>query len=433
MISYEIFAIISLIIIIFLGILANTINVVVFGQNKMRKMSTFKFLLYLSIIDLFVLIFCTTDALLTVGFGVQIRLYSSLTCRIHTFTTYFLTQLSSLILTIVSIERMLVVCNISILTTKLNRKISVRQKRIQLNKKEPSRVSLMLTKYFHKNRIEKVLSLIAIMLALLNIHLIFYSQISANSYISTRNFIINETNFDNFNKSIYQIEDHNSIFGDYKLDNETLFHIINDISNSKICFPIGGEYYNYFYNHIWNWIDACIYSFIPFLIMIACSIIILVQINKKKPTLTMNKNTRLNKKLQEKSARRNNQLLIMLTGTNFYFILTSLPYCVTHLISNIEKIYVYNEFALILLIIYILAYSNNSVNIIFYILFSEKYRQKFIDLIKSPLKSRKETNKKRKSLASISTQNFNYKKYSCQRSSDTMMFELKNITILNND
>jgi hypothetical protein len=429
-----IFAIISLIIIIFFGMMSNSLNIAVFGHKSMRKMSTFKFLFYLSIVDLCVLIFCTTDALFTVGFGVQVRLYSLFTCRLHTFMTYFLTQLSSVVLTIVSIERVLVICNLSILTTKLNSKISVRPRRIYLNKQQLSTES-RLSKVFHENRIEKVLVIIASILAILNIHLIFYSQLSEDDYISTnRNVTFNGINIDNLDelidKSIKtgEIENPESIFGDYKQDNETLYQIINNTNQNKICFPIGGFYYNYFYNHVWNWIDACIYSFIPFLIMIICSIIILVQIRKKTPSLVVNRNSKMNKKLQEKATRRNNQLLIMLTATNFYFILTSLPYCVTHLISNSEKIF--EEFGLFLLIIYILAYSNNSVNIIFYALFSQKYRQGLIYLIKSGLGYSVSLDKHvSKSYVSISTHNYNYRKHSCQRLS--MIPELKNINIEN--
>jgi len=192
---------------------------------------------------------------------------------------------------------------------------------------------------------------------------------------------------------------------------------------------MGGYHYNYFYNHIWNWIDACIYSFIPFVIMIVCSIVILIQTRKKTPTLIVDQRSKFNRKLHEKATRRNNQLVIMLTATNFYFILTSLPYCITHLISNSEKIF--DEFALLLLIIYILAYSNNSVNIIFYVLFSQKYRESFMYLFKSTLGYQQLNKKKSKSLLPVSTKYYNYTKQSYQRSSATVMFELKSINVLN--
>jgi hypothetical protein len=65
----------------------------------------------------------------------------------------------------------------------------------------------------------------------------------------------------------------------------------------------------------------------------------------------------------------------MLLAQNFNFVFCSLPFC----ILNIK----YRESSsgqpepLSLLIIHILVYSNNSVNIIFYLLFSQKYWQTF--------------------------------------------------------
>lgn len=99
---------------IVLGVFGNLVNIVVFSRASMRKASTFRFLLYLAITDLLVLIVCATDALAKFGFEWELRSTSIVVCRLHTFLTYLLTDASSLILMVVSVDRALVVTNSSI-------------------------------------------------------------------------------------------------------------------------------------------------------------------------------------------------------------------------------------------------------------------------------------------------------------------------------
>ena len=121
----------------------------------MRSVSTFRFLLYLSLVDLLVVLFCTTDALVTMGFGLQLRLWSPLVCRLHTFITYYLAQLASLILTCVSVERALVIT------------------RFDTN----ARINTTGNQVIKSNRIEKFIALIALVLAFINAHLLVYSKL----------------------------------------------------------------------------------------------------------------------------------------------------------------------------------------------------------------------------------------------------------------
>lgn len=87
------------------------LNIVIFGKKDLRKCSTFRYLLYLSIFDMLVLIVCASDAFLRFGYQIQMRQSSQLYCRLHTFFTYFLTHASSSILMVVSVDRALVVNN----------------------------------------------------------------------------------------------------------------------------------------------------------------------------------------------------------------------------------------------------------------------------------------------------------------------------------
>ncbi len=83
---------------IIVGACGNILNFMVFLRKSMRRINTFRFLFYLSLIDFLVLIICATDTLLSFGFQVEMRLSSKWFCRIHTFITYWLTHFSSMIL-----------------------------------------------------------------------------------------------------------------------------------------------------------------------------------------------------------------------------------------------------------------------------------------------------------------------------------------------
>lgn len=103
-----------MVVLIVVGVIGNLINILVFSRRHMRKVSTFRFLLYLAITDMLVLLVCSTDALSKFGFQWEIRAQSTFSCRLHTFLTYLLTHSSSTILMVVSVDRALVVSNSSI-------------------------------------------------------------------------------------------------------------------------------------------------------------------------------------------------------------------------------------------------------------------------------------------------------------------------------
>ena len=94
--------------------------------------------------------------------------------------------------------------------------------------------------------------------------------------------------------------------------------------------------------------------------------------------------------IQRRIVRRNNQLLVMLGATNLFFITCTMPYCITqHIAFSIDD----KIFDIILVIIHILAYSNNAFNFVFFIIFSQKYRETLIKLIK-PFKVNKSSPRK---------------------------------------
>ena len=90
---------------LFVGSIGNSLSFIVFTQKQLRTHSTFRYLAYLSIVDLIVLYLGLGNIVLRDFFLFDIRVQSLFLCKLHTFLTYVMTQLSSWILTIVSIDR----------------------------------------------------------------------------------------------------------------------------------------------------------------------------------------------------------------------------------------------------------------------------------------------------------------------------------------
>ena len=78
--------------IVAIGIIGNSINIVIYSKNKIRKVLTFRFLLCLSITDLVILLFCGIETGIEYKFDINLRNISSVACKFGSFLVYFLTQ-----------------------------------------------------------------------------------------------------------------------------------------------------------------------------------------------------------------------------------------------------------------------------------------------------------------------------------------------------
>jgi hypothetical protein len=101
-----------------LGLMGNLLSILVFSRESMRKNTTFRYLLLLSVIDMCTLLTGCGDKLLMVYTGVNVRLLSEFVCKAHSFLVYFFTQSSSLLLACMSVDRALVI------TVKMSKKLS---------------------------------------------------------------------------------------------------------------------------------------------------------------------------------------------------------------------------------------------------------------------------------------------------------------------
>lgn len=337
-----------LITIICIGTFGNILNIVIFSKKNMRLTSTFRFLLYLSISDLLVLLFCATDALARFGFQLEIRSNHFILCKIHTFLTYFLTHSSSVILMVISIDRALVVNNKSFSDILFGNKKKTFSENAQYNSQaRPSKISFILPDlkwfFYRLHRVDLTIGCVCLALFLLNSHFLF---INLNLIVEN-----NSTISDQF----------------------------------YICFPLPDSLYFNFLNKIWVFVDIGVYSMVPFIVMSICSAIILIRIRSKSKKYfekLVNKNNEQQKSNITKRLRRNRQLLYMLLLTNLYFLLSMLPYCVMFILfkgkqseSNIQQPLVHT-----------LLYTNNAINFIFYGFSSQKYRKELYSLFFKKIK-----------------------------------------------
>jgi hypothetical protein len=340
--------------ILILGVFGNIINIVVLREKSLANTNTFKFLFYLSIVDLLILLICASDSLATHILEFEIRIYSTITCKIHVFLTYYLTHLSSIILMVVSIERLYTIHNKKFYCCLLNT-----------------------TKRF--------IIFIAVLLALINSHYLYFFSLNSDYRVEYNSLkIINCSNYTiNANKLMEESNDNLEnylsfnkcyINDDNKINiNSSLTNLIDESVPFLICYPINNPTYSYFLDVIWVWVDSSLYSFIPFVVMTISSLLIIAELVKTSRRIK-NKNT--NKSISKNNLKRNKQILQLLVLTNFFFIFFSLPYSISN--NNIVSISYQS-----LYFIHMLAYTNNSINIIFYYVFSTKYRSTLLDLFKS--------------------------------------------------
>ena len=346
-------------IIVFFGLIGNSLNMIVFWHKTMKKHSTFRYLFCLALVDILVLIICATDTLTSFTFSFTFRLSSIFLCKIQTFLTYFLTHMSSLILMIVSIDRAIIICN---------NKNQTAANLITFISNLKYRIVCLFKK------VNNILIFLVLFLVMINLHSILFMTINKVDSEKVNDFDLNNYKFYN---NIKVFENSNLTFKSEFEDNK------NKSEYLSICYPLKNEKYYIFLLNIWIWIDALTYSLIPFLVMTMSSIIIIVEIRTKSNGFIKRygkeKNERerstMNQKICEKSKRRNRKLSIMLLVNNLIFILCSLP-------IRFNMIYYNNQNNLkdetssssFQSFFHPFSYLNNSFNFILYFIFSKQYR-----------------------------------------------------------
>lgn len=375
-------------VIITIGIIGNILNLIVFSKKPIRQLSTFRFLMYLSITDMLVLIVCATNTVTSMRFNFDLRLISPASCRMHKFLTYFLRQLSSNILMVISIERVAVIKN--------NTRTFLRDFCIKLEKKnKPNyirripKLSYMKISNMYKDvkskffRVDLVIIVMVSILSALNSH--YLLEYKLTSKLEDENY--HEFLYDKLTDLIARRPD--LIPQTNQSDISEPIELFTNMSNSsrrrreemtatRMCKPT----YDKDEQKIWKWIDLTVDSIVPFCVMTICSVIILHHIRKTSKMyfqLVINAG-RLNKKNVQRRIKRNRQLLYMLLVTNFYFLATMLPYLISTIMFSKQIFINRNKNS----IINSYLYTNNAVNFLFYGFSSKKYREELYFLFRKP-------------------------------------------------
>lgn len=258
---------------LFIGSIGNSLSFIVFTQKQLRAHSTFRYLAYLSIVDLIVLYLGLGNLILRDYFLIDIREQNLFLCKFHTFLTYVTTHLSSWILTIVSIDRA-IACTV-----------------VQLNKR-----------FCRPKSADRIFLIMFIIISLINSHILLF--------MGSKRTIIHSSIDNNSNNTI-------SLYKEI---------IICTHNTSKLYFQ--------FFEKPYNIIDLFSYVLIPFVIMTVCAGIIAYRLffSLSKPTT----NKTIKGKIR-KGTRRAKQISYMLLILNLVFILLLAPIVIGQIFQDLNQ------------------------------------------------------------------------------------------------
>ncbi|RNA08690.1 FMRFamide receptor-like [Brachionus plicatilis] len=378
-------------IILILGTASNVVNFYVFTRPVLNGLTTFRFLAYLSMIDFCYLIVGLPHILSNVYFNYDFRDHSNLVCSLHSFFTYYLSHLSSNILAGVGVFRCVTLTSLRPMkpnsylkanrsTTNLENKFSRRfsaSPSFEIVESKGPRKSFLRTFIADYGSADKVVLAMMLVIFLFDFHFLIWMRLS-------------------------------------KMDYSLIYHNASNMSEKFIkCYPSPKiqPIYSEFYTKAYHWIDLFLYSYIPFTIMIICTVLIiyrLFQINKKlnlpspRPKQTKSGiyfpkvETKSEKDLDEvntgdnktrykvikksfkikdiakKRTKKNNQIYKLLLTLNICFFVFVTPLVLSNTLGLLD--YLRDTRILVFEVVYILAYLNHSMNFLFYLLSCEIYR-----------------------------------------------------------
>ncbi|RNA22587.1 FMRFamide receptor-like [Brachionus plicatilis] len=90
-----------------LGTIANILSIIVFTRKEMRRFSSFCYFAFLNATNLALLYVTLTRVMMDYNLNRDLRTINLPICKIHVFLTYFLSHLSSLLLCMISIDRVI--------------------------------------------------------------------------------------------------------------------------------------------------------------------------------------------------------------------------------------------------------------------------------------------------------------------------------------
>lgn len=340
------------VVLLFVGVIGNSMCLFIFSQKNMRKNSTFIYLKFLAIIDLFVLSLGLGDIVILSYYNLNLRNKSLIMCRLMTFLIYSLSHLSSFILASVSIDR------------------AIATNFITFSKS-----------YCKPDTAYKIISVdIAISVFINFSHLIFIGKKAAvnadDDNASTTDYVNNPYN---------------------RTDEEFMF-TCESTNNTKL-----NNIYHKLMENYFSWIDLACYAIIPFIIMGVCTFLIVRvlfrsnrRLNKSetshggggkkeasssstpssKNLLSKNKTANVGGANRANKAKHLTYTLIIL---NCLFFCLVGPLMIMLVVFSAEKLYTTKK--IISNFVYMLAYANHSFNFVLYGFSSPPFRQELFRIL----------------------------------------------------
>ena len=379
-----------------IGLLLNVLNIKIFSHKSMRKISTFQYIFYLTLIDILILITNGVESILSMGFLINLKHLSNVTCKLSTFLSNYLFQFNICILLVINIDRAFVL-------SKKKPQQAVVQSPSPISNQNQNRL-LKLTRF------KKVISLIGIILLLANIHYLIFLNLNQISHKISNS---NSSNFSlKFNTKWPKLLKQSWYGGNETIekDKKTGKYILKELFFLKAnttnktpesiceCYPKDNSNYQYFLDNIWFWYHFLFWSFVPYLIMIISCLIIFGQI-KKNRTLTLS------------TVKRNKKLLLIILLLNLYFIVCSFLTHFNNFYYTKSKFYYETQSFQTWSTIFL--YTRFSLSFLIYIFISKKYRKILKNMIFKGNKPNRYNN-----TSQIILRNLNYNPTTTQRSTN---------------
>ena len=297
---YKVFRIYLQLLIVIIGLIGNSLTIVVLRNGKSRHSSATPYLICLAVSDnIYLLSGIAMMPLMTfMGYkDLYIMTFHLSGCVIYLFVAYYSAQVSSWLITAVTIERVGVVV---------------------MPHKSKS--------LFTKKRSYFVILLIVIILFIENSHIFFA-------------------------------------------------HELVTIDGEKAC--LIKEQFEYFSINIWPWLDAIMYNFLPFFIIIICNIIIISAVLKS----VRNRQSMMAGTDDPKNDSETNRMTQMLLAISFFFIITTTPISMYLLFANPDDPDRISEKSLNYIVVNFVASLNHSCNFIMYSVSGPAFRADLFRII----------------------------------------------------
>lgn len=168
------------------------------------------------------------------------------------------------------------------------------------------------------------------------------------------------------------------------------------------CTSLTVGYFN-FEEFIFTYVDFCVLSAIPFLLMIGMNMFIIRVIRRSRE---FRKSTVRNKSTNKKLKKFDVKLTRMLVSTSVYFLLATLPISIYFIVDSYQTDLDNRDSAkmdVVWTVSYLVQFSNYTINFFLYNLTNKRFRAKFIEMIKCKSAVKKRKSSKNESVYSVHT------------------------------